>query len=71
MSVEVARIGEGDFEGSVLRLQGHEVVAEHQVDGDGAEEVVIDGAFAQVDELAAVARGDGCAPARCSAPGSA
>ena len=40
-------------------LEGHEVVAEHEVDGDGAEEVVIDGAFAQVDEFAAVAGGDG------------
>ena len=57
--VEVARIGEGDFERSVLGLEGHEVVAEHEVDGDGAEEVVIDGAVAEVDEFAAVAGGDG------------
>ena len=40
-------------------LQGHEVVTEHQVDRDGAEQVVVDGAVAQVDELAAIARGDG------------
>ena len=59
ISVEVPRIGEGDFEGSVLRVQGHEIVAEHEIHGDGAEEIVIDGAFAQIDVLAAVARGDG------------
>ena len=57
--VEVAGIGEGDFEGSVLRLEGHEVVTEHEVDGDGAEEVVLDGAVAEVDEFAAIAGGDG------------
>ena len=56
---EVAGVGEGDVEGSVLRAEGHEVVAEHEVDGDGAEEVVIDGAFAEVDEIAAVAGGGG------------
>ena len=57
--VEIPRIGEGDIEGSVLRVQGHEVVTEHQVHGDGAEEIVIDAGFAQIDVLAAVARGDG------------
>ncbi len=57
--VEVARVGEGDFEGSVLRLEGHEVVTEHQVDGNGAEKVVLDGAVAEVDEFAAVAKGGG------------
>ena len=57
--VEVARIGEGDFEGSVLCLERHEVVTEHEVDRDGAEEVVLDGAVAEVDEFAAVAQGDG------------
>ena len=39
--------------------RGHEVVAEHQVDGNGVEQIVIDGAFAQVDEVAAIARGYG------------
>ena len=56
--VEIAGIGEGDFERSVLRLEGHEIVTEHQVDGDGAEKVVVDGAVAQIDELAAIADGD-------------
>ena len=40
--VEVARIGERDIERPVLRLHRHEVVAEHQVDRDRAEQVVID-----------------------------
>ena len=57
--VEIARIGERDIERPVLRLQRHEVVAEHQIDRDGAEQVVIDAGFPQIDELAAVARGDG------------
>ena len=38
-----------------MRLHGHEVVAEHQVDRNGVEQVVIDPDFAQVDELAAIA----------------
>ena len=53
------RIGKRDFERSVLGVQRHEVVAEHQVDGDGVEQIVIDLAFAQVDKLAAVARRQG------------
>ena len=55
--VEVAGIGERDVQVPVLRLDGHEVVAEHQVDRDGVEQVVIDADFAQVDKIAAVARG--------------
>ncbi len=57
--VQIARIGERDVQVPVLRLDGHEVVAEHQIHGDGVEQVVIDADFAQVDELAAVARGHG------------
>ena len=55
--VEIARIGQGDFERPVVGLHRHEVVAEHQVDRNGAEQVVIDADFAQVDELAVVALG--------------
>src|ERR1035437_3240098 len=40
--VEVPRIGEGDIERAVLRMQRHEIVAEHEIHGDGAEEIVID-----------------------------
>ena len=58
ISVEVARIGQRDFERPVLRLHRHEVVAEHQVHRDGPEQIVIDRGFAQIDELAAIARGD-------------
>ena len=54
--VQIARIGERDLERSVLRVQRHEVVAEHQVDRDGVEQIVIDLAFAQIDVLAAIAR---------------
>ena len=55
--VEVAGIGEGDIQCAVLRVHGHEVVAEHQVHGNGAEQLVVDGSFPQVDVLVAVARG--------------
>src|ERR1035437_9132754 len=57
--VEIARIGEGDIERAVLRVQRHEIVAEHEIHGDGAEEIVIDARFPQIDILAAVARGNG------------
>ena len=52
---QVARIGQGDIERAVLRVQRHEVVAEHQIDRDRAEQLVIDRPFAQVDVFAAVA----------------
>src|ERR1039458_7339939 len=43
--VEIPRIGEGDIQRAVLRVQRHEVVAEHQIHGNGAEQVVIDAGF--------------------------
>ncbi len=55
--VQVARIGQRDVQVPVLRMDGHEVVAEHQVHRDRMEQVVIDADFAQVDKIAAVARG--------------
>ena len=55
--VEVARIGQGDIERAVLRPQRHEVVPEHQVHGDRPEQLVVDGAFPQIDVLAPVPRG--------------
>ena len=57
--IEVARVGEGDVEGPVLVAEGDEVVTEHEVDGHGAKEVMLDGVFAEVDELATVAGGEG------------
>ena len=48
--VEVPRIGQGDVERAVLRVQRHEVVAEHQVHGDGAEEIVVDARFPQIHD---------------------
>ncbi len=56
---EVARIGQGDFERTVMGLNRHEIVPEHQVDRDGMEQVVIDAGFAKVDELVIVALGHG------------
>ena len=55
--VEVARVGEGDIKGAVDGAERYEVVPEHEVNGDAAEEVVVDGAFAEVDVFAAVACG--------------
>ena len=54
--VQIARIGQRDLERSVLRVQRNEVVAEHQVDRDRMEQIVIDLAFPQIDVLAAIAR---------------
>ena len=53
--VEVSRIGEGNVERAVARLQRHKVVAEHQIHWHGAEKVVVDAHFFKVHELAAVA----------------
>ncbi len=60
----VARVGHGDFEGPVLALNRHEIVTEHQVDGDGMEQVVVDANFAEVDELVVIALGEGAGPRR-------
>ena len=39
---EVTGIGQRDFEGSVIGLNRHEIVTEHQVDRDGVEQIVVD-----------------------------
>ena len=57
--IQVARIGHSDLEHPVFGVHRHEVVTEHQIDGDGAEQVVVDRGFAQIDVLAAVARRNG------------
>ena len=56
--VEIPRIGQRDIERAVLPLQRDKVVAKHQIDGDMAEQIVIDGRFAEIDVFAAIARGD-------------
>ena len=53
--VQVPRIGQRDLQRAVADLHGHEVVAEHQVHRDGAEQVVIDGRFPQIHVFAPVA----------------
>ena len=53
---QLAGIGHGDQQAAVrLVFQRHEVVAEHQVHWDLAEQVVLDVEILQVDELAAIA----------------
>ena len=42
---------------SALLLDGHEVVAEHQLYRNGAQQVMLDLEVLQVDELGAIARG--------------
>ena len=44
--VQVPGIGECDFERPIMSRQGHEIVPEHQVDRNRAEQVVIDSGFA-------------------------
>ena len=53
--VQISRIGDGDFECSVLRLNRHKVVAEHQIDRDGVEQVVVDAGFFEVHKLVVIA----------------
>ena len=40
-------------------LEGHEVVAKHQLDGDGAQQLVLDLEVLEVDELGVVTVGEG------------
>jgi hypothetical protein len=54
--VQVARIGNRHLEGAVVGGQRHEVVAEHQLNRNLVEEIVVDVRFAEVDEAAPVAR---------------
>ena len=56
---QLAGIGDGDGQTSVRGLfQRHEVVAEHQVDRDLLEQIVLQLEIVQVDELAAIAARD-------------
>ncbi len=53
---ELAGIGDGDGEAAVGRLvEGNEFVAEHQVDGNFFEQVVVQLEVAEIDELATIA----------------
>src|SRR5580692_3355347 len=52
---QLAGIGDGDREPAIFRLlERHEVVAEHQVNGNGFEQIVVQLEVMQVDELAAI-----------------
>ena len=55
---ELGGVGDGDGEAALVLLERHEVVAEHHVDGDGLEELVLDFEVFQVDELGVVAAGE-------------
>src|SRR5579863_3102570 len=60
--IEIARIGQSDLERPVLGVDRHEIVAEHQIDRDGVEQVVIDVGYLQVDEFVIVALGQRAGP---------
>ena len=51
------RIADGDDEHFLLLLDRHEVVAEHQFDRHGAQQVVLNFEILQVDELGVIASG--------------
>ena len=55
---ELRGVGDGDDQRIRPLLDGHEVVAEHQLDGHGAQQVVLDAEVLQVDKLGAIARGE-------------
>ncbi len=55
---ELRGIADGDDQRVGPLLEGHEVVAEHQLDGHGAQQVVLNLEVLQVDELGAIARGE-------------
>ena len=55
---ELRRIGDRDHQRIGPLLEGHEVVAEHQLYRDGAQQVVLNLEVLQVDELGAIARGE-------------
>ncbi len=57
-------IADGDDQRVVLLLDGHEVVAEHQLDRHGAQQVVLNLEVLQVDELGVIARGQRLRPGR-------
>ena len=59
-------IADGDDEAFGLLLDGHEVVAEHQLDGHGAQQFVLNLEVLQVDEFGAIAAGQRSAVARSS-----
>ena len=53
---QLAGIGDRDGQAPVVRfIQGHEVIAEHQVHGDLFEQIVVQLEIAQIDEFATVA----------------
>lgn len=54
--VQVPRVGQRDLQQAGARFQRHEVVAEHRINRDALEELVVDLGGFQVHELAAVAR---------------
>ncbi len=54
---ETRGVADRDDENFLLLLDGHEVVAEHQFDGDGAQQIVLNLEVLQVDELGMIAVG--------------
>ena len=56
---EARGIADGDDQRVGVLLDGHEVVAEHELDGDGAQQFVLNLEVLQVDELGVIAAGEG------------
>ncbi len=56
-----ARVCYGNDQHALMHNQGHKVIAEHQIGGNGSKQVRIDALFLQVDKPAAIAS---CQPTR-------
>ena len=54
---QVGRIGDDDDERLAVAAVRHEAVAQHQVGGNGAEQLLVDPELVHVDELEPVALG--------------
>ena len=68
---QVGRIRDDDDERVALAAVRHEAVAQHQVGGNRAEQIVVDAELREIDEREPVALGQAPARARASAACSA
>ena len=53
--LQLAGVRHGDHQRGIVRLERHEVVAEHQLGGNAAEKLRVDALLAQIHEGAAIA----------------
>ena len=54
--IKVARVGQRNFQRSVVRCQRHKVVPEHKIDRNGPEKIMLNRAFPKVDKFTPIAR---------------